>query len=195
MHTLDRKETHTAAFQTSTEAAHQTVNDLDQDYLWNRRHQLRVRVLSNLLYQQERQAVMDLRDRAAKAGTLIAGTAVFAQWTMSSGWLKSLGALVGIFSLISFVFAFSAKAQDAAKRAGEWNALNGEIEKAGERTFDDEMLNNWYARVGDIERGEPAANKALFQQCYERACLLLGGEATHRSEGRLRAPNCLRFIA
>jgi len=169
------------------------MNDTELDYLWNRHHQLRVRVLSNLLYQQERQTVMQWRDQAAKFGTLLGGTAIFAQWSAASQYVQMLGAAVGLLSLISLTFAFAAKAQDAARRAANWGDLNREIEKAGERVFDETMLNQWFARAGEIEHGEPEQNKGLFQTCYERACMLLGGEPQHRA-GSVIVPSLLRPI-
>jgi len=169
------------------------MNDTELGYLWKRHHQLRVRVLSNLLYQQERQSVMQWRDQTAKFGTLLGGTAIFAHWSVASQHVQMLGAAVGVLSLISLTFSFAAKAQDAARRAAHWGDLNREIERAGERVFDEAMLNQWFARADEIEHGEPAQNKGLFQTCYERACMLLGGEPQQR-EGSMIMPPLLRPI-
>jgi len=171
-----------------------TMNDTELDYLWKRHHDLRVRVLSNLLYQQKRQTVMQWRDQASKLGTLFGATAIFAQWSSASHHVQMLGAAIGVLSLVSLTFAFSAKAQDAARRAAHWGDLNREIEKVGERAFDEAMLNQWFARAGEIEHGEPAQNGGLFQKCYERACLLLGGEPRHK-EGSLIVPPVFRPIS
>ena len=40
------------------------------DYLWNRRQALKVRALSNRLYQLERQRVMELREGLVKVASL-----------------------------------------------------------------------------------------------------------------------------
>lgn len=149
-------------------------------YLWNRRHQIKVRALTNRLYQQERQRIFEWREGAIKALSIFASSVAFANLS-SPEVIKACVAVVSAGSIAALVFGFGNKARDGAKRSTEWALLERDIEAAGERDFTEDQLSLWSARANEIEAGEPAANKCLLERCYIRACESLGATPQGKS--------------
>ena len=144
----------------------------ETEYLWNRRVDLRVRVLTNRMYYQERQRIFEFREGFVKAASLVGGSVAFAKVT-DPVVVQWCAAVIGGSSAASLVFGFGAKARDSAKRSAEWALIERDIEARGERQFGEDEINSWAARCNELEAGEPAANTALLERCYVRACAAL----------------------
>lgn len=153
------------------------MTDAEWEYLHQRRFDVRLRAATNRIYQQRRAALMDMRERLVKASSLIAGSAAFVSVTHPD--VIRIGALV-IFagSALSLVFGWGMKARDAADRASKWATLEGEIEAKGARGFAESDIDRWAASCSETERGEPAANRRLFERAYRQACQSLGASPT-----------------
>ncbi|MFY1885171.1 hypothetical protein ACOTCJ_25800 [Achromobacter xylosoxidans] len=157
------------------------MDKAEREYQWDRRHNVMVHALANRIYQQERQRIMEFRESAVKVVSLVSGTAAFAVFLSNQEVGRIAGALVAVATMSSLVFGYAAKARDAAKRATEWAMLDRDINAVGPTDFTAQQVNSWAARCNEIEAGEPAPNKRLFQQSYERACIALGGTPTVKS--------------
>jgi hypothetical protein len=149
-------------------------------YLWNRRQALKVRALTNRLYQQDRWRLFEWREGAVKAASLIAGSVALARVADQHVVNACLAAIFAGTSA-SLVFGWGAKARDASRRAAEWATLERDMEAQGERTFTKEHLNTWHARAADAEANEPALHPALFERAYLRACEALGVQPSQPS--------------
>jgi hypothetical protein len=150
----------------------------DQDawqYLWNRRVDLRLRVLTNQLYQQDRQRRLELLEGAVKVLSLLAGSAALAKMADPMAVQVAAAVLFGANSA-SLVFGWGTRARDASRRASDWAALDHDIQAVGERTFTEAHLAAWSARCSVIETGEPAANAVLLERSMRRACAALGAK-------------------
>ena len=145
----------------------------DAQYLWDRRVDLRVRVMMNRIYYQERQRIFEFREGMVKVASLVAGSVAFVN-VADKDIVKLCVAIITASSVASLVFGFGAKARDSAKRSSEWALLERDIEARGERAFEEGDLNKWAARCNELEAGEPAANSALMERCYVRTCHALG---------------------
>lgn len=148
----------------------------EQEYLWKRRYELKVRALMNRMYCQERQRIFEWREGFIKAASILAGSVAFAK-VSSPELVQWRAAFIATASTASPVFGYGAKARDSVKRSTEWARLERDIELVGERGFTEEQLNQWTARADEIEAGEPAAHRILLERCYERAVETLGGKA------------------
>lgn len=146
----------------------------EYEYLHNRHFQVKLRVLSNRMYYQERQRIFEMRDNGIRAASIIAGSAAIVS-IANQEVLKPLLAIITVGNIISLVFGFGNKSRDSAKRHSDWTKLEEEISNAGARDFTEDQLNLWEARCNSIESGEPAPNSKLFERCYSRACTALGG--------------------
>ena len=149
--------------------------DLTDDWKcrWDRRRELKVRALSNRLYQLERQLIMEWREGSVKVASLAASSVAVANVSNQS-IIRYAAAVIFIGTCCSLVFGWGNKARDAAKRAADCVALAADIEMSGEREFTEDQLNAWAARSHVLEAGEPAQHAALFERCYRRACADLG---------------------
>ena len=148
----------------------------NESYLWKRRHEIKVRALTNRIYYQERQRIYENREGFIKATSILVGSFAFAK-VADPDTVKWCAAIITGASTFSLVFSFGNKARDSAERSVEWAQLERDIDKQGERDFTEEHINQWFARANDIEAGESAVHKALFEICYERAVAALGGHA------------------
>ena len=149
----------------------------EYQYLWNKHHQLKLRVLANRIYQQERQRRFEFREGIIKAMSIIAGTVAFANVTNQNLLIiKWCLFLITAFNIFALVFGYGNKARDSGKRAVDWTLLERDMEIVGERDFTESQLNQWIARCNEIEAGEPASHHVLMEICTERACNSLGGE-------------------
>lgn len=152
------------------------MTDTDHEYLWNRRHEVKVRALTNRIYYQERQRIFEWREGFIKAASILAGSVAFAKVT-DPQIIQWCAAFITAASTASLVFGYGNKARDSVKRSAEWAQLERDIEQVGERDFTEQQINQWFARANDIEAGEPAAHRILLERCYERAVEALGGTA------------------
>lgn len=173
-------------------ATENTGADREWSYLSGRRVNLRVRALSNRLYQQERQRIMERREGLVKVAALVFGSVALSR-VVTNRTITDLGlAVIFAGTASSLVFGWGSKARDAAKRASEWAILDKEMEEAGERGFAEEQINQWAGRCSEIESSEPAPNQSLFELCYRRACESLGCAVP---QGGVKMPHRLfRFI-
>jgi hypothetical protein len=153
------------------------MTEVEHQYLWNRRHQLMVRVLANRMYQQERQRRFEFREGLVKATSVIAGTVAFANVTNQNPLIiKWCLFFITAFNIFALVYGYGNKARDSGKRASDWALLERDIELAGERDFTETQIGQWVARCNEIEAGEPASHQLLMELCSKRANVALGGE-------------------
>lgn len=151
----------------------------DWAYLNQRRHSVKERALANRLYQQARQRIHELREGIVKAASLAAGSVALANISAPS-IVQWAAAVITVGTSASLVFGWGAKARDASRRAADWTLLERDIEAAGERRFIEEQLDGWAARCNEIEAGEPAQNRILFDRCAIQAAKALGAEPAIR---------------
>ncbi len=149
------------------------MTDDNLQYLWDRRQALKLRALTNRLYQQERSRLLELREGLVKAASLIAGSVALSR-VVDPQVVSLCVAAIFAGTSASLVFGWGAKSRDAMRRAVEWTSLERDIDAAGERGFTEAQLNTWSARACEIEVGEPAMNPGLHERAYGRACESLG---------------------
>ena len=157
--------------QSSAPAVQNTADD-EWHYLCERRIELRIHVLTNRLYQQERQRIFEHREGLVKVVSLVAGSVAFVK-VANADWLQTSSGLLVIATSAALVFGWGAKARDAAKRSADWTGLDRDIARTGERRFTEEDLDEWNARCCEVESTEPAPNQVLLEQSYRRACAAL----------------------
>lgn len=148
-------------------------------YLWQRRYDVKVRALTNRLYYQERGRIFEWRDGAIKALSILAGSVAFAR-VAEPEIIQWCAAFITASSTASLVFGYGIKARDSVRRSTEWAQLERDIEQVGEHDFTESHINLWVARANEIEAGEPAAHAVLFERCFERAVVVLGGEVDRK---------------
>jgi|CXWL01.1.fsa_nt_gi hypothetical protein len=149
---------------------------MNEDYLqdlWNRRQALKLRALSNRLYQQDRWRLLERREGMVKVASLLAGSVALSR-VLDPTVVNACVAVIFAGTSASLVFGWSAKARDASRRAADWTALERDIEAAGERQFTEQQLDAWTGRAAEIEAGEAGMNRALYERAYARACEALG---------------------
>lgn len=151
----------------------EAVNPEIWKYLCDRRSNIRQRILANRMYYQERQKIFDLREGMVKVFSILAGSAVFAK-TVPVEFTPWIGIAITAASAASLVFGFGKKSRDSEKRSAEWALIERDMELCGERAFEEEDLNKWAARCNEVEAGEPAPNRTLFERCNSRACEAMG---------------------
>ncbi|KAF3999202.1 hypothetical protein [Glaciimonas immobilis] len=161
------------------------MTDAHFTYIWNRRHELKVRTLMNRLYYQERRRIFENRENVVKAASLLFGTIAFAN-VASPDIIKICAAIITGASACSLIFSFGVKARDSAQRTSEWIALERSIDIRGETEFTEADLNQWTARAHDIEATEPAAHQGILDQCHNRACTALGTNTDHQTKWWMR---------
>lgn len=159
----------------------------DTEYLWNRRCDIRQRVLANRIYHQERQRIFDLREGVVKVVSILAGSLAFAK-VANQEIVQWAAAAIATSSAASLVFGFGGKSRDSAKRSAEWTLIERDIEARGERAFTEEDINKWAAWCNEIEAGEPAAHPGLFERCNDRACEAMGSNPGKISFWRRHRP-------
>ena len=128
-----------AAASTSTEevvaipedASADALADKEWHYLCERRAHLRVHVLANRLYQQERQRIFELREGLVKVVSLVAGSVAFVRVT-DAHLLQACSAALVVGTSAALVFGWGTKARDAAKRCADWAGLDRDIARTGE---------------------------------------------------------------
>lgn len=152
------------------------VSAEDWDYVCKRWDNLRMRTLSNRLYQQERQRIMERREGLVKVASLVFGSVALSRVVKDQSVIDAGLAIIFAGNVSSLVFGWGSKARDAAKRAADWASIDKEIEKVG-RHFNENTINLWYSRCNEIESNEPAPNHSLFEICSQRACDTLGLKA------------------
>lgn len=146
-------------------------------HLWGRRHALKLRALTNRIYQQDRGHIFERREGMVKAASLVAGSAALSR-LVDATTITYCVAIIFCGTAASLVFGWGGKARDAARRASDWATLERDIESAGERDFSEAQLNTWAARANELEANEPAMHPALFERAYLRACLALDCKPT-----------------
>jgi hypothetical protein len=159
-----------------------SIENAEKDYLWDRRHNLLLRITANRIYQQERHRHMEIREGLVKVGSLVLGSVVFAS-VLDAATLKIAAAAAFALSAASLVFGWGNKARDASKRGVDWAALEHDVEAAGERSFSETQLDAWMARCNDIEASEPAPNQRMLKAARRRACEALGDKEEPAKRG------------
>ena len=145
----------------------------DWPYLWERRCELKVRVLTNRYYQQERQRIFETRDGFIKVVSLVSGSVAFTG-VLDPAMLKVLAFFLVLGSAPALVFNWGGKARDSAKRAAEWAEVERGIEEAGERRFTEEDLDKWTARCNEVGATEALMHRLIQERSFRRACRVLG---------------------
>jgi hypothetical protein len=153
------------------------MDQTEWSYLHQRRFDLRLRARMNRLYQQRRQAVMELREGAVKVASLIAGSVALAN-VANPVTVQIAAAVIFAGTAAALVFGWGSKARDAARRHGDWTAIEREIDAAGERRFSEADLDRWASRCNEVEASEPAPNRFMIERAYRTACTSLGATPT-----------------
>jgi hypothetical protein len=148
----------------------ETINE----YLWQKRYDIKVRALTNRIYYQERGRLFEFREGFIKATSIVAGSVALAR-VAEPEIIQLCAAFITFASTLSLVFGYGQKARDSIKFSAEWALLEREIDQAGERDFTEHQINTWFARANEIEASEPSAHKRLLKRCHQRAVTALGG--------------------
>jgi len=134
-----------------------------RETLWR---DMRVRVHTNISYQQHRWRILERRENVIKVISLVSASAAF--YDLKNQAAASTHLTVGVALAVivatnswSLVFQWGAKARDAAKRVAAWSQLESEIVRVGLVGFDEQTLAAWEAKAAELEKDEPAANKYL----------------------------------
>lgn len=149
---------------------------IEEDYLqnlWHRRQALKLRALSNRLYQQDRGRLLEWREGMVKVASLLAGSVALSR-VLDPAVVNACIAVIFAGTSASLVFGWSGKARDASRRAADWTALERDIEAAGERQFTEQQLDGWTAGAAQLEAGEASPSRTLYERAYSRACESLG---------------------
>jgi hypothetical protein len=168
-----REATSPSANQETNQDLEATTLETEADYLWGRREDLLLRVVSNSLYQQERWRILERRDIVGRALSALAGTSAMITLSQLGGsftdLIKYATAVATCAGIASIVLQWGSRSRDAAKKKTEWDLLHKEIELTGPRDFLESHLNAWSARAIEIESNEPSPHPALFDRCVLRA--------------------------
>lgn len=149
----------------------------ETDYLWGRRSGILLRALTNRFYYQERQRIFELREGGVRVVSILGGSVAFANIAYAV-IIQYCAAAIAITSAASLVFGFGSKARDSLKRSEGWALLERDIERVGERSFNEEQVNEWTARCNEMEAGEPVQHPGLLERSYLRACAVLDSAPT-----------------
>lgn len=141
--------------------------DAEYAYLWGRRAQLLHRVRLSALYHRDRERTYDRLDRGSKLLALASSSAALVGLIGDQflGWLL---AAVALSSAASLTFSFSERARGHADFAARWTLLESEIEGAGERGYDESMVDRWTAKRAEIESAEPPVSLRVVKGIEER---------------------------
>ncbi len=141
---------------------------------------LRVLIQANLVYQQNRLRVMELRDGGIKLLSLVLASSVVAQLSQHDTalvwWIllgSSLVAVVG--NGMSLVFNWGGKARDASQRAIDWARLDAEV-RAKPPPVTEQDLAAWNEKAALNSVGEAPKCEPLWCRSEEEAARLLGVE-------------------
>lgn len=136
----------------------------EYEELWNRRELVLYRAELSCSYHRKREQFFTLADRWDKVATLVLGAAAFTQIVPEPirNWLALPFAM---FASASLVFDFSERAKKHADLATRFKMLESEIEAKGQRDYEEQDLNNWTARLVEIEAGEPPVYCVLVRLC------------------------------
>lgn len=157
------------------------MSDDNLDQIWD----LRYRIGYSIRYHRDRERVLDMLDKSAKAIAVIGGAATISKVIDRVEDLQLwVGATISITSMLSLVFSLSQRARlhyDLARRLGD---LDAKI-VACEPTPD--LMRVFEAEYAGIQRDEPPVLALLVQDCQNREALARGcPEAVHPITGSKR---------
>jgi len=158
------------------------MSEEQEDYLWRRRHRVLRRVEISVCYHRKRERFFEFLDRGVKAIAIIGSSIAFADLLRVVGGglaLKICAATVAVTTTISLVFGFAERARQHSEIARAFLELEAQIVARGERSFDENDLDLWEARVRTLEASEPAALNALVVVCQNEIAIAAGNIPTH----------------
>lgn len=135
----------------------------------------RVRIHTNIAYQQARWRILERRENIIKVISLLSASTAFydLKTTVQTGAgnevLIAALALIVLTNAWALVFQWGAKARDAAKRVASWSNLESQILRIGLVDYTEKDLASWDAQASDLEKDEPAANSYLVARAEREA--------------------------
>jgi len=140
------------------------LSDKEFRHLWDRRCDILYRAELSTLYHRRRESFFSLLDRWDKVFVLLLGSAAFVSLLTLDAhpWVAAVFVLL---SLSNLVFDFSARARKHGELATKFKLVEAEIERRGERDWNEADLNEWSAKIREVESGEPAVYTLLVQIC------------------------------
>ncbi|WP_283444203.1 hypothetical protein [Noviherbaspirillum suwonense] len=148
------------------------MTDLAEEkvYLWNKRHEVIYKAELSALYHLKRERFFDLLDKFSKAVSLIGGSAAI--WKISEPeTVTRIAALITVSSSLSLVLSFSDRSRRHAEFARNYRKLTAEIYRKGERSFQEDDINQWMAQACEIECSEPLPLSALVIICQNELAI------------------------
>jgi hypothetical protein len=142
----------------------------DEDYLWNKRHELIYKVEQSGLYHQKRERFFELCDKLAKVVAVVGGSA--ALWKIADpGVVQWIAFLITFSSAFSLVFSFSDRARRHAELSKTYRQILAEIMAKGERDFTEADLNEWLGKIYVLEATEPPTLATLTVLCQNEIAI------------------------
>ncbi len=160
-------------------------DELEPDYLWNRRHAALYRIELSALYHQKRERFFDFCDRGAKVVSIVGGSA--ALYKLGTDEVVAIAAaLITVVSALSLVLGFGEKARRHSELARNFKQMQAEMLRVGERDYTEDNLRDWEARTALLEASEPASLGVLVRICQNEL-------ASARPDGVRRPVGVLRW--
>lgn len=159
----------------ATNAAHQ--EEIALRWLWNERHEIIERARLSVLYHRRRERFFDGCDRTAKAAAIIGASAAWSN-ALGAEVIRWVAFAITVTSVASLLFDFGGKARRHCELASQFRILEADIERVGKRDFTEAELNQWAARIGTIESGEPASLRNLAIACANELAIASGEYAS-----------------
>jgi hypothetical protein len=119
------------------------------------------------LYHRDRERYYDRLDRGSKLLALASSSAALAG-VIEDQVLAWLLVAVALSSAASLAFSFSERGRGHADFASRWTLLEAEIEGAGERGYDESMVDRWTAKRAEIESAEPPVSLRVVKRIEKR---------------------------
>ena len=105
--------------------------------------------------------------------SLIGGSAAVTR-IATTDLIIAIGLTIAIANALGLVMAYADRSRKHAELACSFKKLEGEIVAAGERDFTEQDLNQWEAKLREIEVGEPPELSTLIRMCQNEQALARG---------------------
>ena len=151
----------------------------DEDYLWQKRHEIVCKIELSGLYHQKRERFFELCDKLGKTISLIGGSATF--WKISEpGAVLWIAAGITVSSAFSLVFSFSERSRRHAELSRNYRQILADIMTKGERDYTEDDLKAWSGKVYTLEATEPPSLAALTILCQNELAIANGDSKSVR---------------
>lgn len=149
------------------------MSEAQRDFLWDVRDHVLYRSGLATRYHRRRERFFDILDRATRAVALIGGSAAFAAAAKQIELAQWAGLIVAVAGALALVFGFGEKARRYSGLAEAYKRLEADVLRVGAYDYTEEQVNEWRARVAEIESGEPPPLRVLVVLCQNDIAVAL----------------------